>query len=129
MLAGGERKRNEILQLKLLNPKFAFLDEIDSGLDVDAINVVANAINEEKEKGMSFLVISHYARLFNLIKPKRAVVMVNGTIVLEGGFEIIEKIDNFGYEWISKELGITIKKEEVLQPISLGVCGVKDSVK
>ena len=72
--SGGEKKRNEMLQMLLLQPKFAMLDEIDSGLDVDAIQVVSDIINKEKNENRSFLVISHYARLFDLINPTRAVV-------------------------------------------------------
>lgn len=128
--SGGEKKRNEILQMKLLNPKFALLDEIDSGLDVDAMQIVAKAINEEKEKGAGFLVISHYARLYELIKPNRAAVMVNGKIAVEGGAELINKIDTQGYEWIHDELGISIEKEEQpMNKVSIGVCATKEALK
>ena len=81
--SGGEKKRNEMLQLLLLQPKIAMLDEIDSGLDVDAIQTVADVIKKEQEKGMGFLVISHYARLFDLINPTRAVVIINGRVVID----------------------------------------------
>lgn len=126
--SGGEKKRNEILQLLLLKPSFAMLDEIDSGLDVDAINIVSEAINKYFEAGSaSFLVISHYARLFNLIKPTKALVMVNGKIVCEGDSSLIEKIDQFGYEWIAKEYNINIEKEETKVNVSsLGVCAAKE---
>ena len=127
--SGGEKKRNEILQMKLLNPKFAFLDEIDSGLDVDAMRVVAKAIEEEQAKGKGFLVISHYARLYKMIHPTRAAVMVNGRIVVIGGPELIEKIDTKGYEWIKSELGISIEKEEASQnEVSIGVCVTKQAI-
>ena len=119
--SGGEKKRNEILQMKLLDPKFALLDEIDSGLDVDAMQVVAKAIREEQEKGRGFLVVSHYARLYEMIHPTRAAVMVNGRIAVSGGPELIEKIDKHGYEWIKTELGIEIEKEPS-QKQSIGVC-------
>ncbi len=119
--SGGEKKRNEILQMKLLDPKFALLDEIDSGLDVDAMQVVAKAIREEQEKGRGFLVVSHYARLYEMIHPTRAAVMVNGRIAVSGGPELIEKIDKHGYEWIKTELGIEIEKESS-QKQSIGVC-------
>lgn len=128
--SGGEKKRNEILQLFLLNPKIAFLDEIDSGLDVDALQIVADVINKLKEKGMGFLAISHYARLYDLINPTRAVVMINGRIVVDGGREIINKIDKNGYEWIKTELGIEVSKEEKdMNTISIGSCAVKESIK
>ncbi len=125
--SGGEKKKNEILQLKLLEPRFALLDEIDSGLDVDAIGIVSKAIREEQAKGRGFLVISHYARLYELIAPTRVVVMVNGRIATEGGPELAKKIDAQGYEWIKTELGIEIEKEKPV--VSLGTCGVKEAIK
>lgn len=125
--SGGEKKRNEILQMLLLEPKISLLDEIDSGLDVDAIQVVADVIKKEKEKGMGFLVISHYARLFDLIEPTRAVVMINGKIVLDGGVDLIKRIDTTGYEFIKTELGIDIQKEEPnMNEVSIGSCAVKE---
>ena len=128
--SGGEKKRNEILQMLLLEPKIAMLDEIDSGLDVDAIQIVADVIKAEKEKGMGFLVISHYARLFDLIQPTRAVVMINGKIVLDGGVDLIKRIDTTGYEFIRAELGISIEKEESkMNEVSLGSCAVKEAIK
>ena len=104
--SGGEKKRNEILQMKLLEPKFALLDEIDSGLDVDALRIVADNINEMRET------------------KKEDFGLVDGNIVLEGGFELIEKINNEGYEWVKKELGIELQKEDE-DVVSIGVCGHK----
>ena len=128
--SGGEKKRNEILQLMLLNPKIAMLDEIDSGLDVDAIQTVADVIKKQKELGRGFLVISHYARLFDLIQPTRAIVMVNGRIVLDGDTSLIKRIDQNGYEFIKTELGVEIEKEEPkMKGISIGSCAVKDAIK
>ena len=128
--SGGEKKRNEILQLLLLNPRLAMLDEIDSGLDVDAVQVVADVINKEKDNNRSFLVISHYARLFDLIKPTRTIVMINGKVVLDGGPEIIKRIDETGYEFIKTELGIEIAKDEVsMNQTSIGTCAVKEAIK
>ena len=128
--SGGEKKRNEILQLLLLNPKIAMLDEIDSGLDVDAIQVVADVINKEENKGMGFLVISHYARLFDLIQPTRALVMINGRIVLDGDKSLIKRIDQNGYEFIKTELGISIEKEQAqMNEVSIGSCAVKEAIK
>lgn len=125
--SGGEKKRNEILQMRLLSPKIAMLDEIDSGLDVDAMNIVAKAIEEEQKKGTGFLVISHYARLYHMIHPSRAAVLVNGKIVLEGGPEIIERIDKEGYEWLKKEHGIRLEKEDEnsFAGVSIGACATK----
>ena len=114
----------------LLQPKIAMLDEIDSGLDVDAIQIVADVINEQQKQGRGFLVISHYARLFNSIKPTRAVVIVNGKVVIDGGPEYIKRIDQTGYEFIKTELGIDIQKEENnMNTVSIGSCAVKDAIK
>lgn len=125
--SGGEKKRNEILQLKLLEPRVALLDEIDSGLDVDAIQVVSSAIREEQKKGRGFLVVSHYARLYDLISPDEVAVMINGRIAVTGGPELIQKIDKQGYEWIKTELGIPVEKEEG-EKVSIGVCAVKETI-
>lgn len=127
--SGGEKKRNEILQMKLLDPKFALLDEIDSGLDVDAMQVVASAIKEEQGKGRGFLVVSHYARLYDMILPTRVAVMINGKIAVTGGPEIIKKIDTTGYEWIKTELGIEVEKDEQpMNKVSIGVCATREAV-
>ena len=129
--SGGEKKRNEILQMLLLQPEFSMLDEIDSGLDVDALVCVSDAIREMQETtDMSFLVISHYARLYSLIKPTRVAVMVNGKIAVTGGNELIDRIDKEGYEWIKYELGIEIKKEEKqMNQVSIGVCATREQTK
>jgi Fe-S cluster assembly ATP-binding protein len=128
--SGGEKKRNEILQMILLEPRFALLDEIDSGLDIDAMTIVASAIREEQEKGRGFLVVSHYARLYNMINLNRTIVMVNGKIAVEGGPEIIQKIDTQGYEWIKTELGIDIEKEDpTMSSVSIGVCATKEAIR
>ena len=121
--SGGEKKRNEILQMILLQPAFAMLDEIDSGLDVDALQIVAEAIVKMKqETACSFLVISHYARLYDLIHPTR--------VAVEGGPEIIKKIDQTGYEWIRTELGIQIEKEDLeMKDVSIGSCATKEVLK
>ena len=128
--SGGEKKRNGILQMRLLNPAIAMLDEIDSGLDVDALQTVSEAIRKQQELGTGFLVISHYARLYDLISPTRVAVMVNGKIAVEGGKEIIKKIDTTGYEWIRTELGISIEKDEPnMRDVSIGSCATKEVVK
>ena len=125
--SGGEKKRNEILQMKLLEPKFALLDEIDSGLDVDALRIVADNINEMREtkkEDFGLVMVSHYERLYELVKPTHVHVLVDGNIVVEGGFELIEKINNEGYEWVKKELGIELQKEDE-DVVSIGICGHK----
>ena len=128
--SGGEKKRNEILQMELLQPKIALLDEIDSGLDVDAMQVVANVIKKEQGNGRGFLIISHYARLYDLVHPTRAVVMINGRIAIDGGPEVFKRIDQEGYEFIKTELGIEIEKEDQeMNKVSIGTCAVKDAIK
>jgi len=126
--SGGEKKRNEMLQMRLLQPKIALLDEIDSGLDVDAMQIVAEAITKEQKRGAGFLIISHYARLYNMVHPTKAAVLINGRIAVEGGPEIITRIDTGGYEWIKDELGIEIEKEEggPMNTVSIGSCATKE---
>ena len=128
--SGGEKKRNEILQMRLLNPKIAMLDEIDSGLDVDAMQIVANSIKNQQKQGTGFLIISHYARLYEMVHPTKAVVLVNGKIVTSGGFDLVERIDHEGYEWIHRELGISIEKEtnSSMNSVSIGSCLTKEIV-
>lgn len=126
--SGGEKKRNEILQMKLLKPKFALLDEIDSGLDVDALRVVSEAINSMRSDDFGCVMVSHYERLFELVQPTHVHVLVQGQIVMSGGYEVIEKIDHEGYEWV-RELGIEIHQEEEKQPILLESCGKKEQLK
>ncbi len=110
--SGGEKKRNEILQMKMLKPKFGILDEIDSGLDVDALRIVGENVYDMVGDSFGCLLITHYQRLLDYIKPSYVHVMINGKIVLTGGKELITKIDNDGYDWVKKELGIEFDKEE-----------------
>ena len=95
--SGGEKKRNEVLQLKVLKPKFAMLDEIDSGLDVDALRIVGTNISEMIGPKMGVLLITHYQRILDYIKPTFVHVIVDGTIVKTGGMEIIHEIEENGY--------------------------------
>lgn len=121
--SGGEKKRNEILQMMMLKPNIAMLDEIDSGLDVDAIKLVSDAILKLKEEtDLALLVVSHYERFFSSIKPSHAHVIVDGKIVVEGDSELVLKIDNDGYDWLYEELKIEPLKEEKPMVYSLGVC-------
>ncbi|MGI6644809.1 MAG: Fe-S cluster assembly ATPase SufC [Bacilli bacterium] len=123
--SGGEKKRNEILQMKLLNPSLIMLDEIDSGLDIDGIKMVADQINLTKSSENMFLIISHYARIYDLIKPTRAILLVNGSIVYDGDTSIINRIDKEGYEWVKAELGISLRRDDI--NVVLGDCAVKES--
>ncbi|HHY71796.1 MAG TPA: Fe-S cluster assembly ATPase SufC [Bacillus bacterium] len=104
--SGGEKKRNEILQLMMLEPKIAILDEIDSGLDIDALKVVSKGINEMRGENFGCLMITHYQRLLNYIKPDVVHVMMQGRVVKTGGAELAERLEAEGYDWIKKELGI-----------------------
>ncbi|MFM9277671.1 Fe-S cluster assembly ATPase SufC [Paenibacillus jiagnxiensis] len=104
--SGGEKKRNEILQMMMLDPKIVVLDEIDSGLDIDALRIVANGVNEMRSEDRGFLIITHYQRLLNYIKPDFVHVMMQGRIVKSGGPELAERLEAEGYEWVKEELGI-----------------------
>ena len=95
--SGGEKKRNEILQMALLNPRFALLDETDSGLDIDALKVVADGVNAMRGPGFTALVITHYQRLLDYIVPDRVHVLVNGRIVKSGGPELAKALEASGY--------------------------------
>lgn len=120
--SGGEKKRNEILQLKMLKPKFAILDEIDSGLDIDALTVVgANLTQEmsERQDQLGLLLITHYQRLLDHIKPTHVHVMLDGRIVTTGGHEIVERLEVEGYDRYKEEHGIVSVKES---RVSIGNC-------
>lgn len=104
--SGGEKKRNEILQLMMLEPKFAVLDEIDSGLDIDALKVVSKGINEMRGENFGCLIITHYQRLLNYITPDHVHVMMQGRVVKSGGEELAQRLEKEGYDWIKQELNI-----------------------
>ncbi|PIC56607.1 Fe-S cluster assembly ATPase SufC [Sporosarcina sp. P12(2017)] len=104
--SGGEKKRNEILQLMMLKPKFAVLDEIDSGLDIDALKIVSNGINQMRGEGFGCLIITHYQRLLDYIEPDKVHIIMQGKIVKTGGSELAKKLEVEGYDWIKEELGI-----------------------
>ncbi|MGI6377497.1 MAG: Fe-S cluster assembly ATPase SufC [Bacilli bacterium] len=120
--SGGEKKRSEIIQMQMLKPKIVLLDEIDSGLDVDAIKMVGDVLNKMNDQERSFLIVSHYARMYELVKPTFAHVIINGQIVMSGGLDIIHRIDSSGYDWIKKELDIEIKNEQETPTIILESC-------
>lgn len=113
--SGGEKKRNEILQMMLLEPKFIILDEIDSGLDIDALRIVAGGVNSMRSEDRGFLIITHYQRLLDYITPDFVHVMMQGRIVKSGGPELAHRLEAEGYDWIKEELGIvdeTVGQEE-----------------
>jgi Fe-S cluster assembly ATP-binding protein len=104
--SGGEKKRSEILQLLVLEPSYAILDETDSGLDVDALKVVSQGVNAARGPGFGALVITHYQRLLNYIVPDRVHVMVAGRIVRTGDKELAKELDVKGYDWVREQLAV-----------------------
>lgn len=109
--SGGEKKRNEILQLLMMEPIFAILDEIDSGLDIDALKVVSKGVNEMRSDDFGALIITHYQRLLNYIAPDVVHIMMDGRIVKTGDAELAKQLEAEGYAGISKELGIELTGE------------------
>lgn len=109
--SGGEKKRNEILQLMMMEPTFAILDEIDSGLDIDALKVVSQGVNEMRGDNFGALIITHYQRLLNYITPDVVHVMMDGRVVKTGGADLAKRLEAEGYAGISKELGIELIEE------------------
>jgi Fe-S cluster assembly ATP-binding protein len=104
--SGGEKKRNEILQLMMLEPKLAILDETDSGLDIDAMRVVSDGVNSMRSPDRSFLVVTHYQRLLNYIVPDFVHVLVDGRIVKSGGKELALELEDKGYGWLENEAAL-----------------------
>jgi Fe-S cluster assembly ATP-binding protein len=102
--SGGEKKRNEILQLMMLEPKYAILDETDSGLDIDALKVVARGVNAMRSESRGFLLITHYQRLLDYIQPDIVHVLMDGQIVLTGGKDLALKLEEKGYDWVKEEM-------------------------
>ncbi len=130
--SGGEKKRNEILQMLMLKPNFAILDEIDSGLDVDALRIVGEAVNSMRSDTFGCLLITHYQRILDYIKPDVIHVMMQGKIVKSGGLDLMERIDKEGYDWIKEELGIVdervIPEETSKRPAMIGECATKKTL-
>ncbi len=103
--SGGEKKRTEVLQLAVLEPKFAILDETDSGLDIDAIRIVSEGVNTLKGPNMGVMVITHYQRILNYIKPDFVHVMFDGRIVESGEKELSLRLEEEGYDWVREKYG------------------------
>ena len=101
--SGGEKKRNEIFQMAMLEPKLAILDETDSGLDIDALRIVANGVNKLKSADNATIVITHYQRLLDYIVPDFVHVLYNGRIIKSGGAELAHELEEKGYDWVTKE--------------------------
>jgi len=100
--SGGEKKRNEILQMMMLDPRYCLLDETDSGLDIDALKVVAKGVNSMRSEARGFLVITHYQRLLDYIKPDHVHVMADGQIVKSGGAELALELEKSGYDFLKQ---------------------------
>jgi len=103
--SGGEKKRMEVLQLAMLRPDISVLDETDSGLDIDALRVVAEGVNRFAGPGMGVLIITHYQRILHMVKPDMVSVMFDGRIATQGGPELVEQLEERGYGWITEEVG------------------------
>jgi Fe-S cluster assembly ATP-binding protein len=103
--SGGEKKRNEILQMLMLEPKLAIMDETDSGLDIDALQVVAKGVNELRGPEFSAVIITHYQRILRYIEPDRVHVMLDGRLVTSGGKELADQLEEKGYDWVRQEFG------------------------
>jgi Fe-S cluster assembly ATP-binding protein len=101
--SGGEKKRNEILQMLMLDPKLAIMDETDSGLDIDALQVVAKGVNELRGPEFSAVIITHYQRILRYIEPDRVHVMLDGRLVTSGGKELADELEEKGYDWVRQE--------------------------
>jgi Fe-S cluster assembly ATP-binding protein len=103
--SGGEKKRNEILQMLMLEPRLAIMDETDSGLDIDALQVVARGVNELRGPEFSAVIITHYQRILRYIEPDHVHVMLDGRIVTSGAKELAEELEDKGYDWVRQEFG------------------------
>ena len=106
--SGGEKKRNEILQMITLEPKLAILDETDSGLDIDALKIVAEGVNNYRSSNNSFILITHYQRILNYLQPDFVHVLMDGKIVKSGTLELAQKLENKGYSWLEQELAQSV---------------------
>jgi Fe-S cluster assembly ATP-binding protein len=105
--SGGEKKRNEIFQMAVLEPRLAILDETDSGLDIDALRIVAGGINKLRSKDNAIIVVTHYQRLLNYVLPDFVHVLVDGRIVKSGGKELALELEEKGYEWVRESTEVT----------------------
>jgi Fe-S cluster assembly ATP-binding protein len=104
--SGGEKKRNEILQMAVLDPKLAILDETDSGLDIDALRTVAGAVNRLRRPDNAAVIVTHYQRILNYITPDFVHVLTDGRIVLSGGKELALELEAKGYDWVRSEAAV-----------------------
>jgi Fe-S cluster assembly ATP-binding protein len=110
--SGGEKKRMEILQMLMLNPAFAILDETDSGLDIDALKVVAKGVNHLRSNRFGSLIITHYQRILNYINPDKVHILYQGKVVTSGGVELVQTLEQQGYDWVRKQFGTVEESHE-----------------
>ena len=101
--SGGEKKRNEILQMAVLAPRLAVLDEIDSGLDIDAVKIVANGVNTLLSENMGVMIITHYERILRYVRPHFVHILLGGKVAVSGGPELADELEARGYDWIKTE--------------------------
>jgi len=117
--SGGEKKRLEMLQMAILNPRMAILDETDSGLDIDALRTVAEGINATLSPEMGVLMITHYQRMLNYVKPQFVHVLLDGRVVMSGGEELSHKLEANGYDWVREQVGLPSDVgDEVAEPVA-----------
>jgi Fe-S cluster assembly ATP-binding protein len=117
--SGGEKKRLEMLQMAVLNPRMAILDETDSGLDIDALRTVADGINSTLSPEMGVLMITHYQRMLNYVKPQFVHVLLDGRVVMSGGEELSHKLEANGYDWVREQVGLPSGVgDEVAEPVA-----------
>ena len=117
--SGGEKKRLEMLQMAIINPTMAILDETDSGLDIDALRTVAEGINATLSPEMGVLIITHYQRMLNYVKPQFVHVLLDGRVVMSGGEELSHKLEANGYDWVREQVGLPSDVgDEVVEPVA-----------
>src|SRR5699024_8656041 len=110
--SGGEKKRNEIFQMAVLNPRLSFLDETDSGLDIDALKIVANGINQIADQDRSVLLVTHYQRIYDYVQTDYLDVMIDGKVAKSGDKKLANKLEDQGYDWLSYTASVSVNGEQ-----------------
>lgn len=127
--SGGERKKNEILQMQVLNPDFILLDEIDSGLDVDAVTLISNALQKERELNKAIIYVSHNDKLLANLVPNKVVLIMNGKIVQIGDYSLAQEVNSLGYDGYAKKHGLVLKTEDSADALLENADMLKDTLK
>lgn len=127
--SGGERKKNEILQMQVLNPDFILLDEIDSGLDVDAVNLISNALQKEREQNKAIIYVSHNDKLLANLVPNKVVLIMNGKIIQVGDYSLAQEVNALGYDGYAKKYGLTLKNQDATEALLDNSDMLKDTLK